>query len=142
MDKLKAFGAATAALFMSSTLTFAEVCDKIRPDWSSENGPVSQFDDAILLATSGAGVTFLTFVVVSLLSRSRAMCLLAAIASATLALLLAFDWLNTAPGSVQQMAIEEGCSVPPYLAISVFLAIFTSCVLVGCRCSLPRLRNL
>ncbi|WP_269583514.1 hypothetical protein [Roseibium sp. Sym1] len=121
-------GAASAALLVSAVPAVAEVCDKSRPAWNPSDGKVSQLDDVLLVFGSFPGVAFLILLAVSLLLRSRILCLLTSGFAAIWLLFLALEWLVEEKNDVLAFAIMEGCVTTPY-AVSLLLAISILCCL-------------
>jgi len=111
----------------------AEVCDKEVPDWNLSDGKVSQLDELLLAFGSFPGAAFLILLAVSLLLRSRKLCLATSGFAAIWLLFLAFEWLGAEKNDALTFAVMEGCRTKPY-SVSVLLAISILCCLtVGLR---------
>ena len=130
---IRTFGAATAALFLSSVTAYAEVCDKVRPNWDPTGGQASQLDDILLLLGTVPGMMFLALVGFSLFLRSRWLCLFCATLSIALATVVTADWVLELGGDIREPAIAEGCMVAPYAVGAFTIAIAIVCLLVAVK---------
>ncbi|CTQ52724.1 hypothetical protein LP7551_01244 [Roseibium album] len=119
-----------AALLGSNTSAIAEVCDKVRPEWSPSDGPLNQIGDFLLTFGSVPGITFIAFVAASLFLKNMWLCVLSAGLSAFAAFVVPYNWLvpSVSKGVVHISAIGEGCIIPPYLSTSLLVLICMICL--------------
>lgn len=99
---------------------FAEVCDKVRPDWLPEDGPVGALAEAFYVLTSPLGVVLLAFVVLAMVRPRRWLAVVVALPLLALAGLL----FLARGAEVAAMAMAEGCigGIGPTVALLVLLA--------------------
>jgi len=99
---------------------WAEVCDKIRPDWDSAGGPVSAVAEMGYILASPVGLVLLGLVIVAMVWPRR---WLAAVVA--LPLLALAGLLFLARGAeVAALAMQEGCigGIGPTVGLLVLLA--------------------
>lgn len=105
----------------------AEVCDKERPAWNPQDGPVSQLDDLGLFFSDPLGLTVLAMAGACILFRKTWFTALVITFLITVVALLTISWSEDY--HVKSAAVSEGCRTAPVLtgltlaAISVFLAL-------------------
>ncbi|MCA3436997.1 MAG: hypothetical protein INF48_06715 [Rhodobacter sp.] len=107
----------------------AEVCDKERPAWNPQDGPVSQLDDLGLFFSDPLGLTVLAMAGACILFRKTWFTALVITFLITVVALLTISWSEDY--HVKSAAVSEGCLTTPVLtgltlvAISVFLALLS-----------------
>lgn len=111
-----------------STPAWAEVCDKVRPKWDPEDGPVSQMGDLALFVLEPTGLVLLILVIAAGVLRIR---WVTAIVVTLLVAIVALDvsaWV-VEPSDVIKSALSEGCVTMPVLRpIALFAAGFALAV--------------
>ena len=111
----------------ASTPAIAEVCDKVRPAWNPEDGPVSQIDDLVLFFSEPVGLGTWVLVGVCIFLRRTWFTLLVITVMITIVALLTKTWFEE--DYISAFAVSEGCLTAPVLtgitlvAISIFLAL-------------------
>jgi hypothetical protein len=128
MRPIKAVSAIATAIAASVAPAFpalAEVCDKVRPHWAPESGPVGQLDETFgilgALLSTGPGITLLGILLLPLLWPNRWLCFLSATLAGLLALALAADWWESEP--IYEAAVIEGCRAAPILPIALLVVL-------------------
>ncbi|WP_223636473.1 hypothetical protein [Rhodobacter sp. TJ_12] len=117
---------AVLVCLITSTPAAAEVCDKVRPAWTPQDGPVGQLDDLALFLFEPIGLIAIGLTVGALLLRSA---WFSTVAIVILMLMLALNvstWREA--DGVTRFAISEGCMVAPYLTTIVMIAMAASIV--------------
>ena len=116
----------TLIALAASAPAIAEVCDKERPAWSPQDGPVSPLDDLALFFSDPLGLTVLAMAGACMLFRKSWFTVLVVAFLITVVALLTITWFED--NSVKSAAVSEGCMTTPVLtgltlvAIAVFLA--------------------
>ena len=104
----------------------AEVCDKERPAWSPQDGPVSPLGDLAVFFSDPLGLTVLAMAAACSLLRKTWFTVLVITFLITVVALLTITWLEDY--HIKSAAVSEGCLTSPVLtgltlvALSVFLA--------------------
>jgi hypothetical protein len=103
-------------LFMvTATPAMAEVCDKSRPGWSPDHGPVTALGEALVFAATPAALLLLAGVGVGWYLRQQL--LLTAVVMASLVFAIPRIWpVNP---DLTAAARAEGCMGPPTLVIGL-----------------------
>jgi hypothetical protein len=113
-----------AAWSIGSSTAFAEVCDKVRPDWSPEDGATGQIDQFVFDLVSPVGIALGILVALSLVTGYRWLYAVAAVFAAITATVTLLSWAELAGfDSVFAASIREGCQAAPYLTLAS-LAVF------------------
>jgi hypothetical protein len=86
----------------------AEVCDKVRPDWVPQDGPVTLPGEIWLQLSFWPWMIIVAFTVTALGMRSKALLL---VASVLCLVALGFYWWTEDP-YIATLAINEGCAGP------------------------------
>lgn len=110
----------TLASLLVASPAFAEVCDKERPAWSPQNGPINQFDDLVLFFIEPVGLTVLMLSAVAILLRRTWFAVLTIIVVLVVIALKVSTWLEG--DAITTFAYSEGCLVPPVMT-SIALAL-------------------
>jgi hypothetical protein len=119
----------TLMALAASAPAIAEVCDKERPAWNPQDGPVSQIDDLVLFFSAPLGLTVLVMAGTCILLRKTWFTVLVITFLFTVVALLTITWFED--NHVKSAAVSEGCLTTPVLtgltlvAISVFLALLS-----------------
>jgi hypothetical protein len=100
---------------------FAEVCDKIRPDWSPADGRIGALGDAIYMSQTGFGLVAATLLVMGLVVRLRWIRFIASGGLVLMAIPLILEWWNMP--AMYREALAEGCLGLPYVTIAVLLVL-------------------
>jgi hypothetical protein len=117
----------TLSALAASAPANAEVCDKERPSWNPQDGPVSQFDDLALFFSGPMGLTVLAMAGACILLRKTWFTAIAVTFFIIIVGLLAITWFEDY--RVKSAAVSEGCLTAPVLtgvtmvATSIFLAL-------------------
>ncbi|MCA3443686.1 MAG: hypothetical protein INF52_10010 [Rhodobacter sp.] len=104
----------------------AEVCDKERPAWNPQDGPVSPLGDLAVFFSEPLGLTVLAMAGACSLLRKTWFTVLVITFLITVVALLTIIWLEDY--HIKSTAVSEGCLTAPVLtgltlvALSVFLA--------------------
>ena len=91
----------------------AEVCDKERPDWNLQDGPVSQLDDLGLFFSDPLGLTVLAMAGACILFRKTWFTALVITFLITVVALLTISWSEDY--HIKSAAVSEGCMTTPVL---------------------------
>ncbi|MFN7268994.1 MAG: hypothetical protein ACK5UA_08390 [Cereibacter sp.] len=119
----------TLSALAAPAAAIAEVCDKERPAWNPQDGPVSQLDDLGLFFSDPFGLAVLVMAIVCILLRRTWFTVLVITFLITVVALLTITWFEDF--HVKSAAVSEGCLTTPVLtgltlvAISVFLALLS-----------------
>lgn len=99
---------------------FAEVCDKVRPDWTPEDGPVGALAEAGYVLTSPLGLVLVGLVAVVVIWPRRWLAVVVALPLLALAGLL----FLARGAEVAGLAMQEGCigGIGPTVGLLVLLA--------------------
>ncbi|WP_386684843.1 hypothetical protein [Loktanella sp. R86503] len=111
---------------IASTPAAAEVCDKVRPAWTPQHGPVGQLDDLALFLFEPIGLIAIGLTVGAFLLRSA---WFSAVAIVILMLMVALNvstWREA--DDITRFAISERCMTAPYLTTIVMIAMAASIV--------------
>jgi len=101
----------------------AEVCDKVRPAWTPDHGPVSQLDELLFFIMEPLGLFVLGLMIVAVLIRQPWVAKTSASIVFLVALLLIGEWLHLLDNKqIAQFAEDEGCIAPPILTSTFLLA--------------------
>lgn len=110
-----------AGVLIPAAPAFAAVCDKIRPDWSPNDGPIGALGDTIFMSQTGFGMVAATFLVMGLVVRHRWIRLVASGGLALMAIPLLLEWWKMPP--LYREALAEGCLGLPYVTIAVLFVL-------------------
>lgn len=111
---------------IASTPAAAEVCDKERPAWTPQDGPVSQFDDLALFLFEPIGLIAIGLAVGALLLRSAWFSSVAIVILMLMVVLNVGTWHEA--DDVTRSAISEGCMTAPLLTTIALIAMAASIV--------------
>jgi hypothetical protein len=117
---------ASLVCLFASTPAAAEVCDKVRPAWTPQDGPVSQFENLSLFLSEPIGLIAIGLTVGALLIRSTWFSAVAIVILMLMAALNVSTWREA--DDVTRFAISEGCMTAPYLTTIVMIAMAASIV--------------
>ena len=117
---------ASLVCLFTSTPAAAEVCDKVRPAWTPQDGPVGQLDDLALFLFEPIGLIAIGLAVGALLLRSAWFSAVAIVILMLMAALNVSTWREA--DDVTRFAISEGCMTAPYLTTIVMIAMAASIV--------------
>ena len=123
----------TALVWLAATPALAEVCDKVRPGWTSQRGQISQFEDLFLFLAGPAGLLVVALTVVALIARRQWLSRLCSGMILGTAVLVVADWIW--PDDITRLAIAEGCLIPPILKGGVLFLLAASIVAIQQRSS-------
>ena len=104
---------------------WAEVCDKTRPGWSLDEGPVTGGAETLYILTSPVGLGLLALIVLALVFPRRWLAVVAALPALALAGLLGISRQS----DVAAQAVAEGC-IGSALPAVVLLVLAAALVLV------------
>lgn len=112
--------AALALLTLAPQAGWAEVCDKTRPDWSPDQGPVTGGAETLYVLASPVGLGLVAVMVLALVFPRRWLALLAALPALALAGLLVISRQS----EMAALAMKEGCigSAIPAVVLLVLAA--------------------
>lgn len=111
---------------IASTPAAAEVCDKVRPAWTPQDGQVGQFEDLVLFLFEPIGLIAIRLTVGALLLRSA---WFSAVAIVILMLMVALNvstWREA--DDLVQFTIDVGCMTAPYLTTIALISMAASIV--------------
>lgn len=94
---------------IAATPAFAEVCDKVRPDWSPSTGQVTAAQELSYYFSSTVGIILLVLCVLALLIKNGWLTLSVALVLLVVAGLIAQNWFWPEDG-VTHAAYAEGCT--------------------------------
>ena len=109
---------------ITSTPAAGEVCDKVRPAWTPQDGPISQFDDLALFLFEPIGLIAIGLTVGALLLRSTWFSAVAIVILILIVALTVSTWSEA--DDVTRFAISEGCMTAPYLTTILLIAMAAS----------------
>jgi len=98
---------------------WAEVCDKIRPNWSPLDGPVSAIQELMYFTTSPIGIGFGVLFALHLWFRTRLSFYLVLVACGFA--LLTETEIFWAPNHILAASYSEGCRGLPWLTLLVIV---------------------
>ena len=112
--------AALALLALAPQAGWAEVCDKTRPGWSPDQGPVTGGAETLYILASPVGLGLVAVMVLALVFPRRWLALLAALPALALAGLLVISRQS----DMAALAMTEGCigSAIPAVVLLVLAA--------------------
>lgn len=110
---------------ITSTLA-AEVCDKVRPAWTPQDGYVSQFEDLAVLLFEPIGLIAIGLMMGALLLRSAWFSAVAIVILMLMVALKVSTWSEA--DDVIHFAINEGCMTAPYITTIELIAMAASIV--------------
>jgi hypothetical protein len=117
---------AVLVCFITSTPAAGEVCDKVRPTWTPQDGPISQFDDLALFLFEPIGLTAIGLTLGALLLRSAWFSAVAIVILILIVALTVSTWSEA--DDELRFAISEGCMTAPYLTTILLIAMAASIV--------------
>jgi len=122
-------GLSAASLWLLASPALAEVCETHRPDWSSQDGPVSGLGEALHLFTSLPGLAILGAFVLAL-TRGRPLdWLLASFLPVVVGAALAYG----ATGEITLAMQQEGCAGPAGLSVTICILLALAAVFQSLR---------
>ena len=108
---------------IASTPAVAEVCDKARPIWKPQDGPIGQFEDLALFLFEPVGLIAAGLTLVALLLKN------AWFSVAVIAVLMLLVAVNVGmwrgADDITSAAIAEGCITTPILTTIALIAMAT-----------------
>ena len=123
----------TLMALAASAPAIAEVCDKERPAWNPQDGPVSQLDDLALFFSEPLGLTVLAMAGACILLRKPWFTALVIAVFVIVVALLMMAWFEDY--HVKSAAAREGCLTAPVLTGLTLVAISVLLAFVGWRAS-------
>ncbi len=111
-----------AFLVLSADPAFAEVCDKVRPDWHSSDGPVSQLQELYIFFSNPLGLLLISLCFLALLVKRTWVCTLVMLLLVAVAGLIAAHWFWPIDGITREANLE-GCIAPPFITSLVMLVL-------------------
>ena len=117
---------AVLVCLITSTPASAEVCDKVRPAWTPQDGPVSQFENLALFLFEPIGLIAIGLTLGALLIRSAWFSAVAIVILMLMGALTVSTWSEG--DDVISFAISEGCITAPYLTTILLIAMAASIV--------------
>ena len=117
---------AVLVCLITSTPAAAEVCDKVRPACTPQDGPVGQLDDLALFLFEPIGLIAIGLTVGALLLRSAWFSTVAIVILILMVALTVSTWSEA--DDVIRFAINEGCMTAPYLTTIILIAMAASIV--------------
>lgn len=119
---------AMAALLclIAATPAVAEVCDKVRPAWTPQDGPVGQFEDLVWFLSEPVGLLAMGLTAGALLLGSAWVSAITIVILMPMAALYLFTWLK--PDDIISFAIDEGCMTAPVFPTIALIAMAASIV--------------
>jgi hypothetical protein len=118
-------GRLIALALLAPQAAWAEVCDKTRPDWTPDQGPVTGGGETLYILASPVGLGLLAVMVLALIFPRRWLAILAALPALALAGLLVISRQS----DIAALAMQEGCIGTAMPAV-VLLVLAAAMVLV------------
>lgn len=109
---------------------FAEVCDKVRPDWDPSNGPVNQFQELSFFFSGTPGLILVALCFLAFFIKRTWGSIVVALILVAVAILIAADWLWPLDG-VTYGAHLEGCTANPLITRLMLVALIVMVAVFG-----------
>jgi hypothetical protein len=134
MKGMKLIQSTVMALAASApAIAIAEVCDKERPAWNPQDGPVSQLDNLAFFFSEPLGLIVLAMAGACILIRKTWFTALVITVFVIVVALLTIAWFEDY--HVKSAAASEGCLTAPVLTGLTLVAISAFLAFVGRRAS-------
>lgn len=111
---------------------YAEVCDKVRPNWNPENGRVTQYEEILYFFSTPFGAGLLALIIVAFFIKKFWFSFVCSLAILLTALIIFADWFWLGD-TVANYAYLEGCLVSPIITCVILFVIAASLIVFSLR---------